>query len=121
GEYEGYTIQAGHLGLAVETVRLEDVGSLAPDDGMRWFVSQPSARDGDLLPAGLLAALLDRGHRVVLDLSYVGAAAAVARLPIDVTHPGIEAVVLSLSKPFGLFRWRIGWTLSREAVPTLYS
>ena len=27
---------------------------------------------------------------------------------------------MSLSKPYGLFRWRIGWTFAREAVPSLF-
>jgi hypothetical protein len=38
----------------------------------------------------------------------------------DVSHPGIVAIVLSLSKPYGLFRFRIGATFSRSEVPSLY-
>jgi hypothetical protein len=120
GEYEGYTAQATNLGLAVETYRLEETMTLAPDDTTRWFISQPSARDGNLLPAGFLADLLDAGHRAVVDLAYLGSAARLEREPVDLSHENIEAVVVSLSKPYGLFRWRIGWTFARREVPTLY-
>ena len=57
---------------------------------------------------------------MVVDLAYLGSALRLERERVDVTHEGIEAVVVSLSKPYGLFRWRIGWTFSRRPIPTLY-
>ena len=117
GEYEGYGIQAANVGLAVQTIPLEAAVARAPDQRAVWFISSPSARDGNQLPAGWLAALLEAGHQVVLDLAYVGATAPQA---ISIDHPGVLAVTMSLSKPYGLFRWRIGYVFSRGAIPSLY-
>src|SRR5262245_42363651 len=120
GEYEGFGITARHLGLEVESFPLAGLPRVERDPSMVWWISQPSARDGNLLPAPVLEDLLDRGHRVVVDLAYLGSTEP--RVPIvDLCHPGIEAVVMSLSKPYGLFRWRIGWTFARKAVPSLYA
>lgn len=113
GEYEGYGAQAGNLGMGVH-VRAEGE---ACEPGL-WFVSNPSARDGNLLSKGLVAELCEAGHRVVLDLAYAGATAPHL---FDVSHPNIVAVVLSFSKPYGVFRHRIGgFAFSREPLPTLY-
>ena len=120
GEYEGFGITAGHLGLGMESFPLAALPDVTPDARAVWCISQPSARDGNLLPARVLDDLVDRGHRVVLDLAYLGSTEPTAPI-VDLRHPGIEAVVMSLSKPYGLFRWRIGWTFARDAVPSLYA
>lgn len=120
GEYEGYGVWAEQLGMTVETLAIEDVAGTPPDPAACWFISDPSARDGCLLPDRLVAGLAIRGHRIVLDLAYVGAVDP-TRVRFDVTDPAIEAVVLSLSKPYGLFRWRIGYVWSRVEIPTLFS
>jgi hypothetical protein len=117
GEYEGYGIQAANVGLSVETIPLEVAASTEPDPHAAWFISSPSARDGNQLPRGWLAELLAAGHQVVLDLAYLGATAPGV---IFVDHPGVLALTLSLSKPYGLFRWRIGYVFSRAAIPSLY-
>ena len=119
GEYEGFGITARQLGLDVASFPLAALPDCSPDPRAVWFISQPSARDGNLLPRAVLDDLLDRGHRVVLDLAYLGSTEPRAPL-VDLRHPAIEAVVMSLSKPYGLFRWRIGWTFAREAVPSLF-
>jgi pyruvate-formate lyase-activating enzyme len=120
GEYEGYGAWAGHLGLSVESIAIDDASGLAPDNAACWFISNPSARDGCLLPGGLLEDLRARGNRLVLDLAYLGATDP-AHASFDVGDPSVEAVVLSLSKPYGLFRWRIGYLWSRTEIPTLYA
>jgi hypothetical protein len=113
GEYEGYGAQARNLGMKVHTRSFDDPG----DRGI-WFISNPSACDGNLLPEGAIGRLCDEGHLVVLDLAYAGATAPHV---FDVSHPNILAVVLSFSKPYGVFRFRIGgFTFSRDAMPTLY-
>jgi aminotransferase class I and II len=119
GEYEGFGITAGHLALGVESYPMDALPDVAPDPAVVWWISQPSARDGNLLPTSVLDGLLARGHRVILDLAYLGSTDTLAPL-VDLRHPGIEAVVMSLSKPYGLFRWRVGWTFAREAVPSLF-
>ena len=113
GEYEGYGAQAHNLGMKVNIRSLDDPG----EPGI-WFFSNPSARDGNLLPQGAIGELCDCGHLAVLDLAYAGATAPHV---YDVSHPNILAVVLSFSKPYGVFRFRIGgFTFSRDEMPTLY-
>jgi hypothetical protein len=124
GEYEGFGIQAANLGLGCETYTLDrssrDLAhytAVPPADDAVWFVSNPSARNGDILPDLLVRLLADKGHRIVLDLAYLG---STAPTQIDVSHPNVIAVAMSLSKPYGLFRWRIGYLFSRAEVPSLY-
>jgi hypothetical protein len=120
GEYEGYGAWAGHLGLRVEPIAIDAAAATAPDPAACWFVSSPSAREGNRLPARFVAGLADAGHRIVLDAAYLGATEA-AGIVLDARSPAIEAVVLSLSKPYGLFRWRIGYLWSRTEIPSLFA
>lgn len=114
GEYEGYGIQAANLGINVRELDLE--GALKAEPGY-WCISNPSARDGNILPDGFVSKLCDLGSRVVLDLAYVG---STKHRRFDVSHENITHLVMSLSKPFGLFRYRIGFAFSRNEMPTLY-
>ncbi|HEY8091636.1 MAG TPA: aminotransferase class I/II-fold pyridoxal phosphate-dependent enzyme [Polyangiaceae bacterium] len=126
GEYEGYGYTARALGLEVVTHerdpdahRLSIVRSARPGDV--FWISQPSAIDGDVWPGfdAFLAWMGERAPetRVVVDLTYVGAVAVERR--IDVDHPCVQALVFSLSKPFGVYYHRIGGLLARAEVPTL--
>ena len=118
GEYEGYAIQADNLGLRVEVVAPDDEGTLPPLAPGIWFLSNPSARDGNIVAQSLLDQLFEGGHRVILDLAYVGATAPHV---FDASHPSVMGVVLSFSKPYGVFRSRVGgFTFTREAVPSLF-
>jgi hypothetical protein len=119
GEYEGYGFYASACGLAVEVFTPGGARAAEPAADALWMISNPSARDGCLLPPDLIPSLLDAGHRMVVDLAYAGSAAAMEASPVDVSHPGVSAVVVSMSKPYGLFRWRTGWTLSRTVMPSL--
>lgn len=114
GEYEGYGIQAANLGINVRELDLEE--ALEAEPGY-WCISNPSARDGNILPEGFVSKLCDLGSRVVLDLAYVG---STEHRQFDVGHENITHLVMSLSKPFGLFRYRIGFAFSRDEMPTLY-
>ena len=113
-DYEGYVERAKSRGLEPVSVpitsRAED---LAP--GV-WFISNPSARDGNVLPQKVLDDLLNAGHRVVYDLAYLG---TTGEHSFDLRHEGIDAAFVSLSKPYGLFSHRIGLSLFRRAVPSL--
>ncbi|MFH1182293.1 MAG: aminotransferase class I/II-fold pyridoxal phosphate-dependent enzyme [Candidatus Woesearchaeota archaeon] len=115
GEYEGYGIQAENLGMKVNVIdpETESIDNLVPG---YWFVSNPSARDGNVLPNDFISHLCDLGNKVIVDLAYVG---STSQRKFDISNKNIPAVVLSLSKPFGLFRYRIGFTFSREEVPSL--
>ena len=120
GEYEGYGAWAGHLGMAVEVIAIDEWRTVAPDAAACWFISNPSARDGCLLPRGLMEELAGRGHRLIVDFAYLGATDP-SLVMFDASDPAIEAVVLSLSKPYGLFRWRVGYLWSRTEIQTLYA
>jgi hypothetical protein len=123
GEYEGYAIVAAALGLDVMVHRRADwresISRAQPGDQV--WISQPSAIDGNLWSD--FGSLVDHlsGHapgvRLAVDLTYVGAVAGEAR--IDLESPSIDAVVWSLSKPFGVYYHRIGGLVARDEIPTL--
>jgi histidinol-phosphate/aromatic aminotransferase/cobyric acid decarboxylase-like protein len=118
GEYEGFCEQGKNIGLKTQTWDPGDsaIGSLPP--GSVWFISNPCARDGGILPNTFIETLCELGHKLVIDLAYVGTTEPHL---FDLSHPNIMAVVTSFSKPYGTFRLRIGGMLfSREAIPTLY-
>ncbi|MBU0980919.1 MAG: hypothetical protein KJ709_09020 [Nanoarchaeota archaeon] len=115
GEYEGYEAQARNLGMDVRKHTSTQVYDAEP--GL-WFISNPSARDGNIITNDFLNMMCRRGHELVLDLSYVG---ATAPHEYDLSHPNIVSVVMSFSKPYGVFRHRIGgFTFSKPEIPSLY-
>jgi len=117
GEYEGYREYGKTLGIqTIEFDPLRDnLCNLKP--GV-WFVSNPSARDGNIIPDSFIQGLCERGNKVVLDLAYVGSTNP--RI-FDVSHPNVVAVLLSMSKPYGVFWERVGFTFSREPIQSLYA
>ena len=126
GEYEGFGHTARALGLEVvthprdpEEHRRSLLRSAQPGDV--FWISQPSAIDGNVWPGfdAFLAWMREcmEGTRVVVDLTYVGAVASEHRIHVD--HPSVQALVFSLSKPFGVYYHRIGGLLARAEVPTL--
>jgi histidinol-phosphate/aromatic aminotransferase/cobyric acid decarboxylase-like protein len=118
GEYEGYREQGKNVGLSTKEWEIDDPAISKLPAGSVWFLSNPCARDGNILPDDFLAMLCQMGHKLVLDLAYVGATAPHC---FDLTHENVMAVVTSFSKPYGTFRLRIGgMTFSREQMPTLY-
>lgn len=117
GEYEGYSQYAQMYGIdVVEEGSWGTVNTNYKYDGV-WIISNPSAVDGNIIPNKFIRELCDSGNKVILDLSYVG---STMKYIYDVSHPNISHVFLSWSKPYGLFRYRIGFTFSREETKTLY-
>lgn len=117
GEYEGYAAVAGTRGLPCLALTLDGLLEAPPG----WvFLSNPSAIDGNILPADDVRAICDR-HRVVYDLAYLGTCETGpgAADPIDLAHPNVWAVLTSFSKPFGMFYHRIGFCFAKEPVPSL--
>jgi len=117
GEYEGYAAYADHLGMDVNWINPEktDIKKLEP--GL-WFISNPSARDGNIIPNESIREICDLGHKVALDFAYVG---ATADYNFEINHSNIDAVVMSFSKPYGVFRFRIGgFAFTRDETPSLY-
>jgi hypothetical protein len=123
GEYEGYAIIGAALGLEVVIHQRagwrESIARAQPGDQL--WISQPSAIDGDLWSdfGSLVEHLATRapGVRLIADLTYVGAVAG--QTPIDLSSPIIDAVLWSLSKPFGVYYHRIGGLIARAEIPTL--
>jgi len=128
GEYEGYGEYAKALDMGVnfteyapeEALDCSPRGCYSSDDRPRvWFISNPSARNGNIINNRFINELCDRGHKVILDLAYVG---MTKPHEFDVSHKNIIAVVMSLSKPYGVFRFRVGgFTFSRRPVESLFA
>lgn len=116
GEYEGYRECTAGMGMKVIEVEenLEEIRKLPL--GV-WFISNPSARNGNIIEDSLIKQIADLGHEIVLDLAYLG---MTEKYKFDLSHPNIVAVLTSMSKPFGLFYYRVGFTFTKKEVRTLY-
>ena len=116
GDYEGYREVAKTRQIAAVEVEYDcDPATLPPG---HWFLSNPSARNGMIVPPEKVQAIAEAGHQVFYDLSYLGATDPAV---FDVGHPNVAAVAISFSKPYGLFYYRVGFTFCREAIPALYA
>lgn len=116
GEYEGYREYGKTLGI--ETQEHDLNADLSELEKSVWFVSNPSAIDGNILRKGTIEALCNSGAEVNLDLAYAG---STQEQVFDVRNPNIKNVFLSFSKPYGVFRFRIGFAFSREPIVSLYA
>lgn len=116
GEYEGYR-ETGKTRNITAIELDEDVNPRKLEPGY-WFLSNPSARDGNIIPDDYVAGICDAGHRVFYDLAYLGSTRPHS---FDLSHENIFAAVVSFSKPYGRFYDRIGFTFSREQLPALYA
>ena len=116
GDYEGYGEVAASRGIRAIKVDYDaDPSTLRPG---HWFLSNPSARDGMIVPEEKITAIAEAGHRVFYDLSYLG---ATDPHTFDLDHPNVAAAAISFSKPYGLFYYRVGFTLTRDPIPALYA
>jgi len=117
GEYEGYKEYGKTLDIETQEVDLTrtKIGNL--EKGV-WFISNPSARDGNIISNETIKEICDGGHQVYLDLAYVGSTKA---HEFDASHENIPAVFMSFSKPYGVFRFRVGFTFAREPMDSLYA
>ena len=116
GEYEGYKEVGKTRGIQTIEVAIDrDPAELEP--GI-FFISNPSARDGNILDGALIQRIAEAGHRVFYDLAYLGATASHR---FDVSHPNIVAVATSFSKTFGLFYYRVGFGFSRQPIDALWA
>lgn len=116
GEYEGYKEYAETLGIKTIEMSYTDLQN-APIGGV-IFISNPSAVDGNIIPSGYINDLCEK-HKVVLDLAYAG---LTCPYKFDISNPNIIAVVMSMSKPYGVFRFRMGgFTFSHFEVKSLYA
>jgi len=116
GEYEGYS-EVGKT-RCIETVEVSNETNPKNLEPGFWFISNPSARNGNIIPNEYVEKICNAGHKVFYDLAYLG---STRQHNFDLSHENIFAAVLSFSKPYGLFYHRIGFTFSREEIQSLYS
>jgi hypothetical protein len=124
GDYEGYEALAAAFALPVVHHDRDRGDQIAEDPRFGpedvFVCSHPSSLDGNLWSGydGFMQAMQRRGHRVWLDLCYVGCVARPYR--IELGYTSIDKVFWSLSKVFGVYYHRIGGVLSRQEMPGLY-
>lgn len=116
GDYEGYREVAKTRGL--ETIEVDYGTDYTQVEPGHWFLSNPSARDGNILSDEEVNKICEAGHKIFYDLAYLG---ATDFHRFDLSHPNIIAAVVSFSKPYGLFYYRIGFTFTKEEIPSLYA
>ncbi len=117
GEYEGYAEYGKTMGLKAKEITLDD--ALTGVKPGYFFLSNPSARDGNIIPNKAISKLCDDGHKMILDLAYVG---MTRKYQMDLSHEDIICAFMSMSKPYGVFRFRIGgFTFTREPMDSLYA
>jgi len=109
-DYEGFYFRAQHAGLTPVFTKDMD---LAPN---YFILSNPSAINGNIDNESI-EDLLIYGHKLVIDFSYLG---STKKHVYDITHKNIKTVILSMSKPYGMFRYRTGFVFSREPISNLY-
>ena len=115
GEYQGFRAYADAVGRPMITVEdMDDLMHSMP--GVVWL-SNPQSKNGMIMQPEMIKEIGTR-HRIVMDLAYMGMTKK--PLNVDLTNPAIMAVVGSLSKPFGLYYYRIGFCYSRWNIPSLY-
>ena len=124
GEYEGFPAYADALKIRCVRHNRSDWQKVVEtiDRGGLFWISQPSAIDGQVWPhfdsfVELLAA--ERPDVAVIpDLTYVGAVAREFHVALD--SPNIPAFVISHSKPFGGYYHRVGGVFARVECPSLF-
>lgn len=112
GEYEGYKEYAIRIGSQIIETDEETIENLKP--GI-FFISNPSARDGNIIPNEFIEKVC-KYHRVVYDLAYLGLTQEYA---FDLTNPKIIAVFASMSKPFGIYYYRAGFAFTKQPLENL--
>ncbi len=87
GEYEGYAGYGENLNLAFKVVSSEQDFSQLPK-GI-FFISNPSAIDGNSWSEAFINTIGDAGHEIIYDLTYVG---LTEPRQFAVSHPAISTV-----------------------------
>lgn len=123
GEYEGYKAMAEAAGLDCIEVDRDDWEDAASDGWGVWrnggdhdalfFISAPSAIDGNVWENFNEFLSKMPKNSVVVDVTYVGAIGPGFER-FNLNQPSVKAVVFSLSKPFGAYYDRIGGVFMRE-------
>ena len=113
GEYEGYKEYAIRIGINI--VEVDEICDFSKLKKGIFFISNPSARNGNIISNKFINEIC-KYHKVIYDITYVG---LTKEHEFDLSNKNIIAIISSMSKPFGLYYYRIGFTFSREGIETL--
>jgi hypothetical protein len=116
GEYQGYKAYADSIGRKIITV-FHGVDELMTLEPGTIIMSNPASFDGNIISSSIIKKI-GRRHKIILDLAYMGMTQK--PLNLDLTDESIVAVLGSLSKPFGMYYYRIGFCYSRFPIMSLY-
>ena len=127
GEYEGYNFVSQTRGYKtvsgknhVKTLEIDPDKVKFADLKPGWFfISNPSARDGNVIPEEFMNEIRKAGHLIFYDLAYADSTNPNDKF--DLKHENDRFAVVSFSKPFGLFYFRVGFAFSKEEIPSLYA
>lgn len=125
GEYEGYSryARAFNLETIVHARDLEILKHAAFRAHDTFWISNPSSIDGDFWEDFELFLVYMRDiHptvKIYVDVTYIGAVKRMQTLDFT-QYPNVEAVIFSLSKPFGVYYHRVGGVFARSPIDSLY-
>lgn len=113
GEYEWYEWYWNNLWLEFTKVSYADLLVATP-----WivFISNPSSKNGNIISNDDIKEIGDSGHEIYYDISYFGITKPIT---MDISHPQIQWVFISMSKPFWLYYYRSWLYLSKREMLTL--
>lgn len=125
GEYEGYKAMAEAANVVcLEHARDDDWNIPYGKEktlirhwfnpGDLFFISAPSAIDGNVWDEFNMFLDTMPKNSVVVDATYVGAVLMDGKEKFNLNHPSVNSVVFSLSKPFGVYYDRIGGVFMKE-------
>lgn len=115
GEYQGYEKFADSIGRSIVTVN--NTAELMKRPPGILIVSNPTSRDGSRIP-NVMFKEWGKVHKIVVDLAYMGMTQN--PLNLDLTDDSVIAAVGSLSKPFGMYYYRVGFCYSKWPIHSLY-
>lgn len=123
GEYEGYKAMAEAALTGWTEHNREDWRNIPTSfiGGERFFISAPSAIDGNVWEDfnAFLQAMPPR--TVAVDCTYVGAVPEIAiKERFNLNADSVHSIIFSLSKPFGVYYDRIGGIFTRKEDPGLF-
>lgn len=126
GEYEGYNFvgqtrgyKKGTEDVRIKTIEIDPEATKFTDLKPGWFfISNPSARDGNVIPNELINEIRKAGHNIFYDLAYADSTNSNDKF--DLKHESDRFAVVSFSKPYGLFYFRAGFTFGKEEISSLY-
>ncbi len=122
GDYHDYVSQAESVGLTKDRIDMAPSLSEAgePLDGRVWFVSNPSAIDGNWHDQEEWDQFVEAGHKIVLDTAYADLTTKTPDQSVDVSADNIIGLLSTISKPHGLVHQRYpGVVYTREDLKIL--